>query len=139
MVLFLTWLKFFIEQTKPSKDKPILLIVDNHESHRSLQVLDYATEKSVILLSVPPHTTHKLQPLDRCVYGPLSTYFENEVDNFQKLYPSRRIQMYDMGRLFTAAYTKACTISNAASAFKNVVSGHLIGISLQLMISFLLL
>ena len=95
-----------------------MLIVDKHESHRSLQVLDYATEKSVILLSVPPHTTHKLQPLDRCVYGPLSTYFENEVDNFQKLYPSRRIQMYDMGRLFTAAYTKACTISNATSAFK---------------------
>ena len=26
--------------------------------------------------------------------------------------------MYDMGRLFTAAYTKACTISNATSAFK---------------------
>ena len=27
--LFLTWLKFFIEQTKPSKDKPITYIVNS--------------------------------------------------------------------------------------------------------------
>ena len=116
--LFVQWLDFFIKHVKPSVDRPVLLILDNHESHRALSVIEKASENHVVLLSVPPHTTHKLQPLDRSVYGPFSNYFEKEIDKFQKEHPGRRIQMTDMGSLFGKAYSKACSVENAIMGFK---------------------
>ena len=79
--------------------------------------LEYASQNHVIMLSVPPHTTHRLQPLDRTVYGPLSAYYEQAIDAFQKSHPSRRIQITDMAFLFGQAYQKACAIANATSGF----------------------
>ena len=38
--LFLQWLKFFVEQTRPTEQRPQLVIVDNHESHRADDVLE---------------------------------------------------------------------------------------------------
>ncbi|KAK9686953.1 DDE superfamily endonuclease [Popillia japonica] len=61
---FLKWLRHFAWFTKPSADDAALLIVDGHRSHKELDVTTYARENHVHMLSIPPHTTHKLQPLD---------------------------------------------------------------------------
>ena len=50
---------------------PVVLFVDGHQSHLSLQLIHTAKEKGVHLYCLPPHTTHVLQPLDVGVYGPL--------------------------------------------------------------------
>ena len=41
-----------------------ILIIDGHDSHMSLKLIDSAIENNVILYCLPPHTTHFLQPLD---------------------------------------------------------------------------
>ena len=46
---------------------PILLIMDNHETHMSLAAVDLAKANEIVLLTIPPHTSHRLQPLDRTV------------------------------------------------------------------------
>jgi hypothetical protein len=51
------------------EDKPILLLLDSHQSHLSL-----AKENGVVLLPFPPHTTHKLKPLYRFIYGTLKKF-----------------------------------------------------------------
>ena len=73
---------FLCREDKATANRPVLLIVDNHESHRAYSVAEYASENHVVMLSAPPHTTHRLQPLDRTVYGLMSTYFEQAVDAF---------------------------------------------------------
>ena len=115
--LFLQWLQFFVVQTRPTQLRPQLLIVDNHKSHRAYDVLEYASQNHVIMLSVPPHTTHRLQPLDRTVYGPMSTFFEQATDAFQKKNPGRRVVTGDKAKLFGNAYLRACTMNNAISGF----------------------
>lgn len=75
--IFLKWLEHFVHHTKPTIESRILLIMDNHEAHICLQVIKYAKENNVILLTLPPHTSHKLQPLDRSVYGPLKRYYND--------------------------------------------------------------
>ena len=55
-------------QKKNTSEKPILLVWDGHGSHESLGIIDLAIENNIILLSLPPHTTHKLQPLDVGVF-----------------------------------------------------------------------
>ena len=46
----------------------VLLVLDGHASHRPLDVVTYAREHDVALLCLPPHTTHRLQPLDRTFF-----------------------------------------------------------------------
>jgi len=80
-------------------------------------VLDYAKSNRIVVLSVPPHTTHKLQPLDVSVFGPLKVFFEQTVVTWQKSHPGRHIKQYDIGQLFTKAYYRAVCSDNAVSGF----------------------
>lgn len=50
---FLKWLTHFVNFSKPSKDNPVLLVLDVHCSHKSLSVLQYAKYNSIIMLSLP--------------------------------------------------------------------------------------
>ncbi|SCU80311.1 LAME_0B02520g1_1 [Lachancea meyersii CBS 8951] len=48
-----------------------VLIVDNHFSHYCPAVLDFVTKRRIVLLLLPPNTTHVLQPLDVGVFSNL--------------------------------------------------------------------
>lgn len=68
--LFLQWMKFFVCHIRRTAKNKALLILDNHESHRCVSVLYFASENHVNLLSVPPpHYTHKFQPCDVPIYS----------------------------------------------------------------------
>ncbi|KAJ8943806.1 hypothetical protein NQ318_020878, partial [Aromia moschata] len=78
--LFTQWFDHFLEKTKPSATNPVLLVLDGHHTHtRNLDVLIRAKENFVTILYLPPHTTHKLQPLDKTVIGALKTFYHEEV------------------------------------------------------------
>jgi len=62
---FVEWMKHFIIHSKCSKTAKVLLLLDNHESHVSLECLDLARQNGITMLTFPPHTSHKLQQLDR--------------------------------------------------------------------------
>ena len=70
---FLEFMKHFKKHAMPSKSNPKLLLLDNHESHLSIAVLNFTKDNGITMLSFPPHTSHKLQPLDRSVYGPFKS------------------------------------------------------------------
>jgi hypothetical protein len=69
--LFLKWMKHFARFSRPTIQAPVLLVLDGHCSHKDLQVVNFARENYIHMLSTPPHTTHKLQPLDRVFMKPL--------------------------------------------------------------------
>lgn len=48
---------------------PVVLFVDGHHSHLTLQLIKVAKSKGVHLFCLPPHVTHIVQPLDIRVYG----------------------------------------------------------------------
>ncbi|XP_067937172.1 uncharacterized protein [Watersipora subatra] len=65
---FNKWMAHFISFSKPFKESPVLLILDNHQSHLSYEAIEMAKENNVVLLIFPPHVTNHLQPLDESVY-----------------------------------------------------------------------
>jgi len=67
--LFMDWIAHFKKYAQPTAENPILLIYDNHISHRSLQVINFCRENWIHILSLPPHASHKLQPLDKAFLG----------------------------------------------------------------------
>jgi hypothetical protein len=63
----------FVPQAIARRDDPddaIILILDGHGSHESSKMIDIAHENNIHILELPPHTTHRLQPLDVGVFGP---------------------------------------------------------------------
>ena len=107
-----------MEHVRPTSEKKILLLLDNHESHKYYPALDYASKNNIVILSLAPHTTHKMQPIDVAVYGPLKRYFEREVNAFQKSHPGRIINQYDVARLLSPAFLKCAVAINAVHGFE---------------------
>ncbi len=54
--------------------------MDGHSSHVNLGFLDYADQNQILVVILPPHSTHRLQPLDVGLFSPLATYYTNELD-----------------------------------------------------------
>jgi len=50
-----------VVHAKPSIDNKILLILDNHASHCSLEAVTFCRDNFITLLGFPLHTTHQLQ------------------------------------------------------------------------------
>ncbi|GBN90041.1 hypothetical protein AVEN_136776-1, partial [Araneus ventricosus] len=108
---FLVWFKKFLEHSNPGPKKPVLLIIDGHNSHtKSLELVNLAWANNVVLLCFPPHTTHRLQPLDVSFMAPLSTFYEQETRKWLINHPGRCVTIYQVGKLFKAAFSRAATV-----------------------------
>ena len=72
------WLVHFRSQV--TAEKKALLILDNHASHISLAAINFCQKHNIIMLSIPPSTSHRLQPLDCTLFEPLKTYYNQEIE-----------------------------------------------------------
>ncbi|XP_046969743.1 uncharacterized protein LOC124537073 [Vanessa cardui] len=115
--LFVDWLKHFADFTKPSENEPILLILDNHSSHISLRAYEFCRSNNIVMLSLPPHGSHRIQPLDVSIYGPLKTAYKQECNLFIKNQFGKKITQNDLASLFRKAFQKIATIPKAEAGF----------------------
>lgn len=115
---FCDYLKFFVENVRWSKEKCILLVLDNHGSHPSIKRIDYARENGIVVLSFPSHRSHKLRPLDRTVYGPFKNSVNNYSDNWMVNQPGKAITTYDIPGIVKLALPSAASLSNIQSGFR---------------------
>ena len=117
--LFVTWFEHFITYAHPSEEHPVLLILDGHASHtKNIALIDMARENNVSILCLPPHCTHRLQPLDVSVMGPLSSYYGDEAKKWLRNHPSKVISTYNIAYIFGAACLRAATPQNAIKGFE---------------------
>ena len=86
-------IKHILKHTKCSKDRQVILILDNHDSHISIETIDLSKENGVTFLTLPPHCNHKLQPLDRSVYGPFKTFYNQAANAFMVSHPGKTISL----------------------------------------------
>ena len=68
--LFEKWFNNHFLRYAPAA-RPLILLMDGHSSHYHPHTIRKAAEEEVILLALPPNTTHITQPLDKWCFGPL--------------------------------------------------------------------
>ena len=117
--LFSKWFDHFVSFVQPaSRHEPTLLILDGHASHtRNISVICKARAENVIILSLPSHSTHRMQPLDVSFFKSLNTFYDSEVQMWMRQY-GRAVSEWQVAKLLTSAYNKAATIQNAVSGYK---------------------
>ena len=118
---FIKWLKHFASFTKCSKENQVLLVLDGHHSHKTLEAVDFARDHGIIMLTLPPHCTHRLQPLDRTFFVSLKAAYTRAVDNWMVTNRLRTISQFEIAGLFAKAYKTATTMDSAVNGF--AVSG----------------
>ena len=57
--------------------------MDGHSSHVNLEFINYCDQNRILILILPPHSTHRLQPLDVGVFGPLLIAYSNQLNSLQ--------------------------------------------------------
>lgn len=115
---FLQFMQHFIKHVKPSNDNRILLVLDNHSSHLHVETLNLAKDNGVVMLSFPPHCSHKLQPLDVSVFGPFKKYCASAQDTWLRNNPGKTITIYDIPKIVADSLPFAQTSMNIMNGFK---------------------
>ncbi len=48
---------------------------DGHGNHGTIQFITYVYEYNIVLIYLPPHVIHRLQPLDVTIFDLLTKYY----------------------------------------------------------------
>lgn len=91
--LFIQWFQFFLKVIPPTR--PVLLIMDGHGSHISIEVIELARDNGIHLLCLPAHTTHILHPLMLGYLNLLNQIFQRLVPDIFQITPVKLLQMTD--------------------------------------------
>jgi len=84
---------------------PVILYLDGHKSHLSLELSEFCTEKKIILYCLPPNATHILQPCDVSIFKPLKSYWK-DVIKAHNLISKSPITKNNFGNIFKDAFDK---------------------------------
>lgn len=112
--IFAEWLRIFVENIPPKR--PVLLLLDGHVSHVSLNAIEFAKDNGVLMLCFPPHTTHLLQPMDNGPNITLKNAFKDE-SNKRMRKMKRRLKNEDFGKVFKQAWERTCSQMTMKSGF----------------------
>ena len=94
---------------KCTKEKPILLFMDNHISYLGYSFCVFAKENGIILQTLPSQTSHASQPLDRTIYGPFKCHLAESYANWMNEHPGQRVSIYEVPLLSKPAILRAFT------------------------------
>ena len=111
-------IKHFQSETKSTKEDPHLLLMDNHGSHISVEIVHFCRENRIVVLTFPPHCSHKLQPLDISVYGPFKNGLRNSFNEWLIAHPGGRISIHEVAELSRQPFLDKFCPSNIVAGFQ---------------------
>jgi hypothetical protein len=92
-----------------------LLILDGHNSHCTYGFCKFAADNKIIIICLPSHTTHALQPCDVACFGPLASAWKSEINAASAEY--LEITKRNLLEFYTKARERALKKSTIVSAF----------------------
>lgn len=116
--LFSDVMDHFIKYTNSTRENPTLLIYDNHESHISIQVVEKARAAGVMIVTLPPHCSQKMQPLDVSVFAPFKAQYNASCESWLLRHPGIPLTIYNIAECVGEALLKSLTPTNITSGFR---------------------
>jgi hypothetical protein len=115
----------FDKQTAGKAERDwILLILDGHGSHCTLSFLEWYRSHRILVAVFPPHSTHRLQPLDVSLFGPLAAYYSQALDAHSRLSQGLAgVTKRGLFKNFYSAFDSAFTEANVRSGWRKTGIG----------------
>lgn len=111
------WLKHFDDYTREkATGHTRLLLVDGHNSHCTLEFLQYAIHANIEVLCYPAHATHIYQGLDVVIFSVLKKCWSEEKDNFFRE-TGQKVTKDTFLTIYAQAHLRALSEANIKSAF----------------------
>ncbi|KZS03448.1 Uncharacterized protein APZ42_033824 [Daphnia magna] len=98
-----------------TKKNPVSFLMDNHSSHLEFPCVKFAKENSIILLTFPPHCSHKLQPIDVAVYFPFKRALRHSHNEWLQSNPGG---IKDIAGLTQVPFVTKIVAENIIAGFK---------------------
>ena len=119
---FIEWMDHFIhkleKEERLSENRRNLLILDGHKLHINMEVLMKAREHCIDMISLPSHTSHELQPLDKACFKPFKVAFRAYRDLWNLTNSGRKCKKENLAQWASLALQKALTKKNIESGFR---------------------
>jgi len=110
------WFTDTIKNIGPQR--PQVLLVDGHDSHNFVELLELAIANSIHIVELPAHTSDWLQPLDRTIFKPMKDYYNSSAQAMVSNFPGVVTNKSNFTGLFATAWEKAVTKANIQAGFK---------------------
>jgi hypothetical protein len=112
--LCLEWFKIVFEPKtlKVKKGEYRMLLFDSHSSHLTQEVVSFCLAKKIILLCLPSHSTHLLQPCDVGAFGPLADVYRKILNQKTKWGAGYAIDKMMFLQIPREAYKESLTSHN---------------------------
>ena len=94
------------------------MIFDGHGSHIAFQTVEATNTMGIDLLTLPAHTTHRLQLLEVSVFGPFKSYFGAERAAWMEKNPGIEVKREELAELATKTFKRALTPSNIMVGYR---------------------
>ena len=95
-----------------------LLIVDGHSSHVNMKFINTCDRLRILVIILPAHTTHRLQPLDVSLFAPLARHYTNNLNSLiANSLGFTSMSKRDFWNAFWPAWEKAFSPENITSGF----------------------
>ena len=95
-----------------------LLILDGHASHITTKVIEFGLANKIVILCLPPHITHILQPLDVGFFAPLASVYKSNIQRASRLGATYSIDKQDFLQHYILARRQVATPTTIISAWK---------------------
>ena len=93
-----------------------MLILDSHVTHtKNLAATDVARDAGVVVVSLPPYTTHRFQPLGGAFFGPFG---KDALRMWMRERVGRPVTTWQVTEILNVAYRKAASVQNVVSSFR---------------------
>ena len=115
--LYGKWLIHSKNFTKYSPENPVLLIAENYSSHISLKIFYFLRTNGIKFVTIPPHTSHRLQPLDVSFFKPLKINYAENVCLWLMQNSGKVVTPSRVAGIFSKAYLSICRMKLAVSGF----------------------
>lgn len=97
---------------------PVILFVDGHVSHLTMELSEFCSQSNIILVALYPNATHILQPLDVGIFHPLKNAWKNGVHNFRNENEGAKLKRENFAPVLKKVMDDAITSVIVASSFR---------------------
>lgn len=119
--LFCDWLtSVFIPAVDERQVKrPLLLLVDGHSTHITLQASDICLANGIVLYCLLEHASHVMQPLDLRLFSVLKESYKQSVRQWQVDNIGQMVTKRNFAPIFKRAWEKSTTTDVAVKGFRD--------------------